>query len=34
MGLIASGGELGYSAPTTGRTVGPMFDFLGPDPGT
>ena len=28
MGLIASGGELGYSAPSTGRTVGPMFDFL------
>lgn len=32
MGLIASGGELGYSAPTTGRTVGPMFDFLGLTP--
>ncbi|MFJ2618349.1 siderophore ABC transporter substrate-binding protein [Glutamicibacter sp. NPDC087344] len=28
MGLITSGGELGYSAPTTGRTVGPLFDFL------
>jgi len=32
MGLIASGGELGYSAPSTGRTVGPMFDFLGLTP--
>ncbi|GAA1406234.1 iron ABC transporter substrate-binding protein [Glutamicibacter uratoxydans] len=28
MGLIASGGKFGYSAPKTGRTVGPMFDFL------
>lgn len=32
MGLVASGGELGYSAPKTGRTVGPMFDFLGLTP--
>ena len=28
MGLIASGGTFGYSAPVTGRTIGPMFDFL------
>lgn len=28
MGLITSGGEIGYSAPVTGRTIGPLFDFL------
>ncbi|WP_313810495.1 ABC transporter substrate-binding protein [Glutamicibacter sp.] len=32
MGLIASGGKFGYSAPNTGRTVGPMFEFLGLTP--
>lgn len=28
MGLIASGGKINYSAPSTGRTLGPLFDFL------
>ena len=32
MGLIVSGGELGYVAPSTGRTIGPMFDVLGLTP--
>lgn len=32
MGLITSGGEFGYSAPGTGRTVGPLFDVLGLTP--
>ncbi len=29
MGLITSGGEIGYVAPSTGRTIGPMFDIFG-----
>lgn len=32
MGVITSGGEINYSAPTTGRTVGPVFDILGLTP--
>ncbi|WP_068164541.1 siderophore ABC transporter substrate-binding protein [Rhodococcus phenolicus] len=28
MGLITSGGEIGYVAPSTGRTIGPMFDIF------
>ncbi|MDJ0399233.1 ABC transporter substrate-binding protein [Rhodococcus rhodochrous] len=28
MGLIVSGGEIGYVAPSTGRTIGPMFDIF------
>lgn len=28
VGLIASGGDLQYSAPTTGRSIGPVFDML------
>ncbi|MBB2902032.1 iron complex transport system substrate-binding protein [Kineococcus radiotolerans] len=32
MGLIVSGGELGYVAPSTGRTIGPVFDVLGLTP--
>ena len=28
MGLIASGGELSYAAPSTGRSIGPFFDML------
>ena len=28
MALIASGGKINYSAPSTGRTLGPLFDFL------
>ena len=28
MGLIASGGELSYVAPSTGRAIGPFFDML------
>lgn len=28
MGVITSGGEIGYVAPTVGRTLGPVFDFL------
>lgn len=32
MGLIVSGGEIGYVAPSTGRTIGPMFDILGLTP--
>ncbi|MEO6531137.1 MAG: ABC transporter substrate-binding protein [Specibacter sp.] len=28
MGLIASGGKINYAAPVTGRTLGPLFDFL------
>ncbi|MDN5658769.1 siderophore ABC transporter substrate-binding protein [Brevibacterium sandarakinum] len=32
MGLITSAGDIGYSAPSTGRTVGPVFDALGLSP--
>ncbi|WP_432511009.1 siderophore ABC transporter substrate-binding protein [Kineococcus sp. SYSU DK001] len=32
MGLIVSGGEIGYVAPSVGRTIGPMFDILGLTP--
>ncbi|WP_420750141.1 siderophore ABC transporter substrate-binding protein [Rhodococcus sp. O3] len=32
MGLITSGGEIGYVAPSTGRTIGPMFDIFGLTP--
>ncbi|WP_432541972.1 siderophore ABC transporter substrate-binding protein [Kineococcus sp. SYSU DK002] len=32
MGLIVSGGEIGYVAPSHGRTIGPMFDVLGLTP--
>ncbi|WP_136192630.1 siderophore ABC transporter substrate-binding protein [Actinomyces procaprae] len=28
MAVIVSGGEIGYSGPTTGRTWGPLFDLL------
>lgn len=28
MGLITSAGDIGYSAPSVGRTVGPVFDIL------
>ncbi|MFM1723197.1 ABC transporter substrate-binding protein [Rhodococcus sp. PAM 2766] len=29
MGVIVSGGNIGYVAPHTGRTIGPMFDIFG-----
>ncbi|GAA1854994.1 siderophore ABC transporter substrate-binding protein [Brevibacterium marinum] len=32
MGLITSAGDISYSAPSSGRTVGPVFDILGLDP--
>lgn len=32
MGLITSAGDIGYAAPTVGRTVGPVFDILDLDP--
>lgn len=32
MGLITSGGEINYSAPGSGRSVGPAFDILGLTP--
>ncbi|MDN5550122.1 MAG: ABC transporter substrate-binding protein [Brevibacterium sp.] len=32
MGLITSAGDIGYAAPSVGRTVGPVFDILGLDP--
>jgi iron complex transport system substrate-binding protein len=32
VGLIASGGDLSYSAPSTGRAIGPVFDMLGLTP--
>lgn len=32
MGLITSGGEIGYVAPGNGRTIGPVFDILGLTP--
>lgn len=28
MGVITSGGNINYSAPSTGRTIGPIFDIL------
>lgn len=31
-GLITSGGEINYSAPTTGRTIGPLYDVVGLTP--
>ncbi|MFC4556513.1 siderophore ABC transporter substrate-binding protein [Georgenia faecalis] len=32
MGVITSGGEIGYVAPGAGRTIGPMFDIVGLTP--
>lgn len=32
MAVITSGGEIGYAAPSTGRTLGPIFDILGLTP--
>ncbi|MCI4012969.1 ABC transporter substrate-binding protein [Brevibacterium sp. ZH18] len=32
MGLITSAGDIGYGAPSVGRTVGPVFDILGLNP--
>jgi len=32
MGVVTSGGEINYAAPTTGRTIGPVFDILGLTP--
>ena len=32
MAVITSGGEINYAAPTTGRTLGPVFDILGLEP--
>ncbi|AMT92817.1 iron ABC transporter substrate-binding protein [Brevibacterium linens] len=32
MGLITSAGDIGYAAPSVGRTVGPVFDILELDP--
>lgn len=32
MGLIATGGDLSYVAPGTGRSIGPVFDILGLTP--
>lgn len=32
MGLLTSGGDISYSAPTTGRSVGPLFPLLGLTP--
>lgn len=32
MAVITSGGEINYAAPTTGRTLGPVFDILGLTP--
>lgn len=32
MGVIVSGGEIGYSAPHTGRVWGPMFEIFGWEP--
>ncbi|AXR73044.1 MULTISPECIES: siderophore ABC transporter substrate-binding protein [Auritidibacter] len=31
-GLITSGGDINYSAPTTGRAVGPVYDIIGLTP--
>lgn len=32
MAIITSGGEVNYAAPTSGRTLGPVFDILGLTP--
>ncbi|MGG5752144.1 siderophore ABC transporter substrate-binding protein [Zafaria sp. Z1313] len=32
MAVITSGGEIGYAAPSVGRTLGPVFDILGLTP--
>ncbi|SNC73823.1 iron complex transport system substrate-binding protein [Kytococcus aerolatus] len=32
MSVIVSGGEIGYVAPTFGRTMGPLYDVLGLEP--
>lgn len=32
MGLLTSGGDISYSAPSTGRSVGPVFDMVGLTP--
>lgn len=32
MAVITSGGEIGYAAPSKGRTLGPVFDILGLKP--
>ncbi|GAA3284124.1 siderophore ABC transporter substrate-binding protein [Nesterenkonia halobia] len=32
MGLLTSGGDISYVAPTTGRAIGPVFDILGLEP--
>lgn len=32
MAVITSGGDINYAAPTTGRTLGPVFDILGLTP--
>lgn len=32
MGVIVSGGKIGYVAPHDGRTIGPMFDIFGFEP--
>src|SRR5699024_6011731 len=32
MGVITSGGDINYAAPTEGRTLGPVFDVLGLTP--
>ncbi|WP_313816319.1 ABC transporter substrate-binding protein [Citricoccus sp.] len=32
VGLIATGGDLSYAAPSTGRAIGPVFDMLGLTP--
>ena len=32
MAVTTSGGEIGYIAPTVGRTLGPVFDILGLTP--
>lgn len=31
-GLITSGGDINYSAPTTGRAIGPLYDILDMEP--
>lgn len=32
IGVVTSGGEINYAAPSTGRTIGPVFDILGLTP--
>lgn len=32
MGVIVSGGDIGYVAPSKGRTIGPLFDMVGLQP--